>query len=101
MANQDDTARQDAYNEAQCAVERCQALGGAIQHESEDGDEHATLFTLLDRELISINKFLEASGDLFGYKRRPAEVPAQPEAAPSNRRRATLPRRSTSRSSAG
>ncbi len=49
------------YDEVLLGLERCQALGRAIQHESDDGDEHAALYTLLDRELDAIDKIVETN----------------------------------------
>jgi hypothetical protein len=63
MATTDNTApatATDHHNEALCAVERCQALGVVIQQQFE-GDDHAPLFTLLDRELDAIDKYIGAN----------------------------------------
>lgn len=65
-ATERDDVRQQ-YNDALCGLERCKALGRAIQHESEDGDAMAPLYTVLDHEIDIVDNILGANRQWGGY----------------------------------
>lgn len=73
------TERQrEDYDEALRLVERCHALGRAIQHESDDGDEHSPLYSVLDDQLCAIDKIFEINRHWGGYG-PPKESGAAPD----------------------